>query len=105
MNDRVGDFRGGRVHPREVAIGRPGRKEIGGAVRHADQIGRVQRPRERRETGTRYRNTLDRFRRDVCFFRRIGRRLDVSENVRRLCVFADDRVILGEKVSDIESLF
>ena len=31
----------GRVHPREVLIGHAGGQEVGGAVRHVNEVGRV----------------------------------------------------------------
>src|SRR5437016_8871716 len=78
MDHRVADLLGCRVNPREVTIGCPCSEEVGGAVRHVDQIGRVQWPAKRREAGTRYRDALDRFRQDICFSGRIGSSLGES---------------------------
>src|SRR5689334_20085844 len=72
VDDRVSDLLGRSMDPREVAVGRPGSEEVGRAVGHTDQIGRVQWPGERREIGARHGDALDRFRQDIPFFCRKG---------------------------------
>src|SRR5215472_12724979 len=49
----------------------PGSEKVGRAVRHGDQIARVQWPGQRREARTRYGDALDRVRHDVRLFRGI----------------------------------
>ena len=65
-------FSGAGVLPRKAAVGGAGGGEIGRAVRHVDQIGRVQRPAQRGHAGPRDGDALDLFRRDVALARGIG---------------------------------
>src|SRR5215472_720788 len=72
MDNRVADFIGCRVDPREIPIDGACSEEVGRAVRHFDQVARVPWPGERREAGSRHRDTRDRPRCDVCRFCCVG---------------------------------
>ncbi len=75
VDDGIGDFRVTRMNPAKAVIGHAGRGEVGRAMRHADQVGRVQRAAQLGEARARDSDAVDLRRGNVAVARGIRRRL------------------------------
>src|SRR5207249_4823966 len=74
MDYRVAELRRPGMRPAELAVGGAGGGEISRAVRHVDQVLRVQRSGQPRHAGARDGNALDLVGGDITVACRVGRR-------------------------------